>query len=216
MGTPLHVLIVEDSEIDALLLTLELKHGGYEPIHERVETAEAVRAALRNNIWDIILCDYNLPGLNGLEVLAIVKETGSDIPFIIISGAIGEEVAVEAMKAGAHDYIMKDRRQRLLPAVERELREAALRREHRQVEAALRKSEREIPPACRECARCHLRPGRGMSRLSEPGGRPSLRRRIGWGPARHSAAGPCPSRYSRDRPGTDAIAQRGAESGRHR
>ena len=144
MGTPLHVLIVEDSEIDALPLTLELKHGGYEPIYERVETAETVHAALRNNIWDIILCDYNLPGLNGLDVLAIVKESGSDIPFIIISGAIGEELAVEAMKAGARDYIMKDRRQRLLPAIERELREAVLRREHRQVEAALRESEGEF------------------------------------------------------------------------
>ncbi len=141
MGTPLHVLIIEDSEIDALLLILELKHGGFEPLHERVETAEAVRAALRNNSWDIILCDYKLPNLNGLEALTMLKETGSDIPFIIISGAIGEEVAVEAMKAGAHDYIMKDRRQRLLPAVERELREAAMRRGHRQVEAALRESE---------------------------------------------------------------------------
>ena len=141
MGIPLHVLIVEDSEIDARLLILELKHGGFEPLHERVETADALRAALRNTSWDIILCDYSLPDLNGLEALAIVKETGSDIPFIIISGAIGEEVAVEAMKAGAHDYIMKDRRQRLLPAVERELREAAMRREHRQVEAALRESE---------------------------------------------------------------------------
>ena len=141
MGAPLHVLIIEDSEIDALLLVLELKQGGFEPLHERVETAEAVRAALRNNSWDIILCDYTLPDFNGLEALAIVKETESDIPFIIISGAIGEEVAVAAMKAGAHDYIMKDKRQRLLPAVERELREAAMRREHRQVEAALRESE---------------------------------------------------------------------------
>ena len=141
MGIPLHVLIVEDSKIDARLLILELKHGGFEPLHERVETADALRAALRNTSWDIILCDYTLPDLTGLEALAILKETGSDTPFIIISGAIGEEVAVEAMKAGAHDYIMKDRRQRLLPAVERELREAAMRREHRQVEAALRESE---------------------------------------------------------------------------
>ena len=141
MGIPLHVLIVEDSEIDARLLILELKHGGFEPLHERVENADALRAALRNTSWDIVLCDYSLPDLTGLEALSILKETGSDIPFIIISGAIGEEVAVEAMKAGAHDYIMKDRRQRLLPAVERELREAAMRREHRQVEAALRESE---------------------------------------------------------------------------
>ncbi len=142
MGIPLHVLIVEDSEIDARSLILELKHGGFDPLHERVETADALRAALRNTSWDIILCDYSLPDLTGLEALAILKETGSDIPFIIISGAIGEEVAVETMKAGAHDYIMKDRRQRLLPAVERELREAAMRREHRQVEAALWEEQR--------------------------------------------------------------------------
>ncbi len=141
MGTPLRVLIIEDSEIDALMLILELKRGGYEPVHERVETIEAVRAALQNMAWDIILCDYYLSGFDGLQVLAIVKETGIDVPFILISGAIGEEVAVEAMKAGAHDCIMKDRRQRLLPAVERELREAAMRREHRRVAAAFRESE---------------------------------------------------------------------------
>jgi diguanylate cyclase (GGDEF)-like protein/PAS domain S-box-containing protein len=142
MGESLHVLIIEDSEIDALLLILELKQGGFEPRHERVATAEAVRAALRSNTWDIILCDYHLPDLNGLEALVMVKETERDIPFIIISGAIGEEVAIEAMKAGAHDFIMKDRRQRLLPAVRRELREATMRREHRRIEAALRESEK--------------------------------------------------------------------------
>ncbi|MHB9098358.1 MAG: PAS domain S-box protein, partial [Syntrophales bacterium] len=141
MGTPLRVLIVEDSEIDVLMLILELKQGGYEPVHEHVETIEAVRTALRDKAWDIILCDYYLYGFNGLQVLAIVKETEIDIPFILISGAIGEEAAVEAMKAGAHDYIMKDRRQRLLPAVKRELGEAAMRREHRRVEAAFRESE---------------------------------------------------------------------------
>ena len=141
MGTPLRVLIIEDSEIDALMLLLELKQGGYEPVHERVETIEAVRRALRDKSWDIILCDYYLSGFNGLQVLAIVKEMGTEVPFILISGAIGEEAAVEAMKAGAHDYIMKDRRQRLLPAVKRELGEAAMRREHRRVEAAFRESE---------------------------------------------------------------------------
>ena len=141
MGTPLHVLIIEDSEIDTLLLTLELKQGGFDPLHERAETAEEVYAALSRGPWDVILCDYTLPDFDGLDALAIVREMRIDVPFIIISGAIGEEVAVEAMKAGAHDYIMKDRRQRLVPAVVRELREAAMRREHRQVEAALRESE---------------------------------------------------------------------------
>ncbi len=141
MGTPLRVLIVEDSEIDALMLILELQQGGYELLHEQVETVEAVRTALQDKAWDIILCDYYLSGFNGLQVLAIVKEMGIDVPFILISGAIGEELAVEAMKAGAHDYIMKDRRQRLLPAVKRELREAVMRREHRRVETAFRESE---------------------------------------------------------------------------
>jgi len=141
MGTPLRVLIIEDSDIDALMLILELKQGGYRPTHERVETIDAVRVALQDKTWDIILCDYYLSGFTALQVLAIVKEMGNDVPFILISGAIGEEAAVEAMKAGAHDYIMKDRRQRLLPAVKRELREAAMRREHRRVEAAFRESE---------------------------------------------------------------------------
>ncbi len=144
MGTPLHVLIIEDSEADALLLVLELRHAGYEPVHERVETAEAVRLALRDKSWDIILCDYYLPDFNGLQALAIVQETGIDVPFIIISGMIGEEAAVEAMKAGAHDYVMKDRRRRLISAVARELREATIRREHKWMEAALRESERKF------------------------------------------------------------------------
>jgi diguanylate cyclase (GGDEF)-like protein/PAS domain S-box-containing protein len=141
VGTPLNVLIIEDSEVDALLLVLELQHGGYDPLHERVETADAVRAALQRKSWDLILCDYNLPEFDGLQALAIVKETGIECPFIIVSGVIGEEAAVEAMKAGAHDYVMKDRRQRLLSTVARELREAAIRCENKRVKAALQESE---------------------------------------------------------------------------
>lgn len=144
----LNILIVEDSEDDTLLDLLQIKKGGYNISYERVETAEALKKALRSKKWDIILCDYSMPHFNGLDALSLLKETGLDIPFIIISGTIGEEIAVEAMKMGAHDYIMKDNLQRLLPAVERELRESNSRAEKRlleqkkkQAEEALRKSE---------------------------------------------------------------------------
>ena len=144
MGNPLRVLIVEDSEDDALLLLRELKQGGYEPLHERVESAAAVRAALQAREWDIILCDYHLQGFNGLEALDIMKESEIDIPFIIVSGMMGEEMAVEAMKSGAHDYIMKNARQRLVPAIDRELREAAMRHERRRTEERYRQSEEQF------------------------------------------------------------------------
>ena len=144
MGNPLRVLIVEDSEDDALLLLRELKQGGYEPFHERVETAAAVRAALQAREWDIILCDYHLQGFNGLEALDILKESRIDIPFIIVSGMMGEEMAVAAMKSGAHDYIMKNSRQRLVPAIDRELREAAMRQERKRTEERYRQSEEQF------------------------------------------------------------------------
>jgi PAS domain S-box-containing protein len=141
MGNPLRVLIVEDSEDDTLLLLRERKQGGYEPLHERVESATAVRAALQAKQWDIILCDYHLQGFNGLDALGILRESGIDIPFIIVSGMLGEEMAVAAMKSGAHDYIMKNSRQRLVPAIERELREAEMRRERKRTEERYRQSE---------------------------------------------------------------------------
>ncbi|MBI5602751.1 MAG: response regulator, partial [Deltaproteobacteria bacterium] len=118
MGIPLNVLVVEDSEDDTLLMIRELEGGGYVPEHQRVETAEAMGAAFREKTWDLILCDYKLPKFNGLQALKLFKETGTDIPFILISGTIGEELAVEAMKNGAHDYLMKDKIQRLVPAVQ--------------------------------------------------------------------------------------------------
>jgi PAS domain S-box-containing protein/putative nucleotidyltransferase with HDIG domain len=144
MGNPLRVLIVEDSEEDALLLLRELKQGGYEPLHERVESAAAVRAALQAREWDIILCDYHLRGFSGLEALGILKESGIDIPFIIVSGMMGEEMAVEAMKSGAHDYIMKNARQRLVLVIDRELREAAMRQERKRIEEKYRRSEEQF------------------------------------------------------------------------
>ncbi|MBI5676424.1 MAG: PAS domain S-box protein [Nitrospirae bacterium] len=131
---PLRLLIVEDSEDDALLLLRELKKGGYMPVSERIETSEAMKTSLEKNRWDIIISDYVLPRFSGLAALNILKESGQDIPFIIVSGNIGEDIAVEAMKAGAHDYIIKGNLKRLIPAVERELREAGVRGERKIIE----------------------------------------------------------------------------------
>jgi len=141
MSTPLRVLIVEDSEDDAILMLHELRRAGYEPTSERVDTPEAMNAALDHQTWDIVLSDYAMPCFSMPAALAMVKEKGLDLPFIIVSGAIGEEAAVAAMRAGAHDYVMKDNLARLAPAIERELREAEVRREHKRVEQALRESE---------------------------------------------------------------------------
>jgi two-component system, NarL family, sensor histidine kinase UhpB len=128
VGQPLKALLVEDSEDDALLLALILKQGGYEIVSERVDAPESMRAALSRQNWDIVISDYVMPRFSGLAALRILQERGLDLPFIIVSGHIGEETAVAAMKAGAHDYLMKDRLARLVPAVDRELREAEVRR----------------------------------------------------------------------------------------
>ena len=137
----LRVLMVEDSEDDALLVLRELKKGGYNPEHVRVETAAAMRKALQDKTWDVILCDYHLPGFNGIEAIAVLKEINIDIPLLIVSGAIVEEMAVECMRLGAHDYIMKNNLSRLCSAIARELKEADSRSKHKQTEAALRDSE---------------------------------------------------------------------------
>jgi PAS domain S-box-containing protein len=131
--------MVEDSEDDAALLERELRRGGYEPLSKRVDTAAAMSAELRGQEWDMVISDYVMPKFSGLEALTLLKESGLDLPFIIISGKIGEETAVEAMKAGAHDYIMKDKLTRLIPTVQRELREALVRRERKLAEEALRR-----------------------------------------------------------------------------
>jgi signal transduction histidine kinase len=123
------VLIVEDSEPDALLIIRELRRGGYEPTVERVQTAEAMRMALADRVWDVVLADYSMPGFGATAALMVVKEIGLDIPFIIVSGTIGEDTAVEAMRAGAHDFLVKGNLARLLPALEREIRDAEVRRE---------------------------------------------------------------------------------------
>lgn len=141
MSQPLQVLIVEDSEDDALLLLRALRRGGYEPVYERVETAEAMRAALVRQRWDLVLADYSLPRFSAPAALSLLQATGLDLPFIIVSGTVGEETAVAAMKSGAHDYLMKGNLTRLIPAIERELREAQVRRQRSQSEEELRQSD---------------------------------------------------------------------------
>jgi PAS domain S-box-containing protein len=137
MGKPLRVLMVEDSEDDVLLAIREIKKGGYDPLYERVENAGAMRKALEKGSWDIILCDYQMPQFNGLAAIALLKETGIDIPLIIVSGAIGEETAVECMRSGAQDYVMKGNLSRLVSAIERELKEAESRTQREQAEENL-------------------------------------------------------------------------------
>jgi PAS domain S-box-containing protein len=142
MGKTLRVLHVEDSEQDMALISRHLKKAGYDVISDRVEAAETMKAALESREWDVILCDYLMPQFNALAALALVKEMSLDIPFIIISGTIGEEAAVEAMRGGAQDYLMKDALARLVPSIERELEEAKNRRAGRAAEEALLTSER--------------------------------------------------------------------------
>jgi DNA-binding response OmpR family regulator len=140
MATPLHILTVEDSADDVLFIMRELRKAGYEPIFERVQTPAAMKAALENGKWDVVISDYVMPQFSGLEALQILRASGQDLPFIIVSGKIGEDIAVGAMKAGAHDYIVKGNLARLVPAIERELREAETRRERRKSDEALRKT----------------------------------------------------------------------------
>jgi PAS domain S-box-containing protein len=139
MSVPLRVLIVEDSEDDAVLLERELQRGGYETFSKRVETPKAMANELKRGEWDIVISDFVMPKFSGLEAFKLLKHSGLDLPFIVISGKIGEETAVEAMKVGAHDYIMKGNLARLVPAIQRELKEAVVRKERRLAEEALRK-----------------------------------------------------------------------------
>lgn len=143
MSKKLNVLLVEDCEDDAILLRRELVKGGYEAIVSRVDNAADLRAAMAEQAWDVVISDYNLPQFDALAALQVVKEKGIDIPFIIVSGKIGEDLAVAAMKAGAHDYLMKGNLARLVPAIERELREAVGREARRKVEEAIRQGKME-------------------------------------------------------------------------
>ncbi len=134
MGSPLRVLIIEDSEDDADLLARELRRGGFDLMCQRVDTRAAMMQALDAHQWDIIIADYMMPNFTGLDALRLMQEKEFDLPFIILSGSIGEDTAVEAMKTGVHDYIMKGNLTRLLPAINRELKEAVVRRARKQAE----------------------------------------------------------------------------------
>jgi len=138
MATPLRVLLVEDSEDDAELLLRELRRGGYLPEHRRVENDHDLQSALEHESWDVVITDHNLPGYSSVAALGTVRRSGLDIPIIIVSGSIGESIAVEAMKNGAHDYIMKNNLARLVPAITRELRETRNRVAHRRAQETIR------------------------------------------------------------------------------
>jgi putative nucleotidyltransferase with HDIG domain len=133
----LRILVIEDSEADARLLLREIQRGGYEVDSERVETAGAMQAALARQPWDLIICDFSLPSFSAPKALELLKKSNIDLPFIIVSGTIGEESAVNALKAGAHDFIIKGNFARLIPAIQRELNDAAVRRERREREREL-------------------------------------------------------------------------------
>lgn len=139
----LDVLIIEDSPDDAGLVELELEKSGFKLRTERIETAKALKKALEEKEWDIIISDYNLPGFDGLRALEIVRATGKDIPFILVSGTVGEEFAVESVIAGANDYVMKDNLKRIPIAVQREIRNKNFRDQKRIADEKIRISLRE-------------------------------------------------------------------------
>jgi len=144
MSKPLRILQIEDSESDAELIVRLLKQAGFEVTSQRVEDGEGLHRALKGSTWDVIVADYHLPGFDAPGALRILQESDQDIPCIVVSGKMGEDVAVEMMKSGAHDYLTKNNLTRLVPAVERELAEAAARRESRQAQEELRESEERL------------------------------------------------------------------------
>ena len=144
MSQLLRLLIVEDREDDAELLLLELARGGFDVDHERVQTAPAMADALARRAWDLVISDYSMPGFGALQALAVMRESGTELPCVVVSGTIGEESAVEALRNGARDFIVKGKLARLLPAVERELQESRERAARREAERALRESEQQV------------------------------------------------------------------------
>ncbi len=137
MGAPLKVLVVEDSEDDSELLLHELRRGGFDLSWKRVETEDALRAALEENAWDVVTSDYEMPRLSAPKALEVLKESGRDVPFIVVSGVISMERAVELMRAGAHDFVEKNDLARLVPAIERGLRGAEEHRGRKRAEGLL-------------------------------------------------------------------------------
>ncbi len=141
MAVPLRVLIVKDSESDAELVLRQLRRGGFEPQWECVQTAGAMAAALERDACHLVVCDYSMPGFDAPTALRVLKDSGHDLPFVVVSGSIGEDAAVAMMRAGAHDYILKQDLRRFVPAVQRELREAERRRQQRALELEAERSE---------------------------------------------------------------------------
>lgn len=142
MQRPLRVLLIEDMEQDAVLVLRELRRGGYNVQSERVETADALQSALTKQTWDIVISDYDLPSFSAPKALALLKERGYDIPFVIVSGTVEEDTAVDAIRAGAHDFMAKGKFARLLTVVERELRDATQRVDQKRLHEQLVISER--------------------------------------------------------------------------
>jgi signal transduction histidine kinase len=142
MGRPLRVLILEDSERDAAILIRELKRAGYDLTCERVESESAMVSALATRTWDLVLSDYAMPQFNALAAVRLLAKADLDLPFIVVSGSVGEEAAVELMREGAHDFLFKSKLTRMIPVIERELREAGRRAQHRDVQARLRQMEK--------------------------------------------------------------------------
>src|SRR5439155_11954877 len=142
MAIPLRALIIEDSRNDCDLLLDMLCRGGYDVAHKRVCNAASLGRLLDDAQWDIVISDYSMPGFKGTDALAMVRKKGLDVPFVFLSGTIGEEIAVNAMRAGAQDYVIKGNASRLLPAIQRELREAELRRQGKRMAQRVRELEK--------------------------------------------------------------------------
>src|SRR5690349_21598959 len=145
MKSRLRILIVEDSEDDAELMMREVRRGGYAVEFERVETQTAMQEALSRGSWDIILSDYTMPEFSAMAAMQTLKESGLDIPLLVVSGTIGEETAVAALKAGAHDFLLKGKLARLVPAIGRELRDAETRRSRHEAELRYKLLVEQLP-----------------------------------------------------------------------